>query len=404
MTDELLPAAHPIAFACDVHVDDQFLKRWIPEHAVATRCDICGRAEKRNIAAAVDELAAIIREGLERHWGDFNDELVPWGMGYDGSKVTQELLFEEEVTSDEALIPVLIDALPDRAWVQHNFFRLTPSERLSVAWTEFVTLIKHRSRFFFTLETADADDPDAMSPLDILRELGDAARTAGLLVHWPAGTRVFRARMHETEHFSDAWDLAALPEAKADAAAANRMSAAGVPMFYGADTADGAIAEASSAEQQDLKCVSTAEFEALRPLRILDLSAGIDIPSIFDTERGDDQAAMAFLRDFTRTAALRVARDGREHVDYVPTQVVCEFFRSVFRDGGSKLDGIAFPSTQLDGAVCVVLFVANDEVANENGRQAPRPESEAFLGPLNTGPAPLLRLAGVAQTRAKALE
>jgi len=321
LPETALPAERPIAVVCEAHVDDDFLKRWITENATAPGCDICGQRDERNLAADVGDLAAVVLQGLERHWGDFNDELVPWGMDYDGSMVTQELLFEEEVTSDAALIPVLISALPDHAWVQHDFFRLTPSERLSTAWTEFVRLIKHRSRFFFTLEAADADDPDALSPLDILGELGDAASTAGLLVEWPAGTKVFRARVHRADFFSDAWDLAALPEAKADAAAANRMSAAGVPMFYGARTSESASAEADSAEQENLGFLSLGEFEALRPFRILDLSAGFDIPSIFDTERGDDQAAMGFLRGFTDTVARKVARDGQEHIDYVPTQV-----------------------------------------------------------------------------------
>jgi hypothetical protein len=55
-------------------------------------------------------------------------------------------------------------------------------------------------------------------------------------------------------------------------------------------------------------------------------------------------------------------KDGREHIDYVPTQVVTEYFRHVFKDGdGQPVKGILYPSARQDGGVCCVLFFEADQ-------------------------------------------
>ena len=53
-----------------------------------------------------------------------------------------------------------------------------------------------------------------------------------------------------------------------------------------------------------------------------------------------------------------MSRDGLEHVDYVPTQVVTEWFRHVFQtEDGAHVDGVIYPSARFDGGVCCVLFL-----------------------------------------------
>ena len=52
----------------------------------------------------------------------------------------------------------------------------------------------------------------------------------------------------------------------------------------------------------------------------------------------------------------------REHIDYVPTHVVTECFRTAFRHGGTILDGIIHPSTQNPGGHSLVLFATRHSV------------------------------------------
>lgn len=48
-----------------------------------------------------------------------------------------------------------------------------------------------------------------------------------------------------------------------------------------------------------------------------------------------DRYAIEFLHSFVKSLAEKVERVEREYVDYVPTQVVTEFFPSTFRHGGA---------------------------------------------------------------------
>jgi len=54
--------------------------------------------------------------------------------------------------------------------------------------------------------------------------------------------------------------------------------------------------------------------------------------------------------------------DGYEHIEYVPTQVVTEYFRYVVPEIAIyKIDGIVYPSAKEGGKNCCVLFFDNDE-------------------------------------------
>ena len=50
-------------------------------------------------------------------------------------------------------------------------------------------------------------------------------------------------------------------------------------------------------------------------------------------------------------------KDGSEHIDYAPSQVVSEFFSHVFRTAlGEKIHGMVHPSAVHPGGKNVVLF------------------------------------------------
>lgn len=66
---------------------------------------------------------------------------------------------------------------------------------------------------------------------------------------------------------------------------------------------------------------------------------------------------MLFLLDFANKISERVEKDGREHIDYVPSQVVCEYFAKIFQpNDDSPLDGMAYESAARHGGTNIVLF------------------------------------------------
>ncbi|WP_315264419.1 RES family NAD+ phosphorylase, partial [Tannerella forsythia] len=54
-----------------------------------------------------------------------------------------------------------------------------------------------------------------------------------------------------------------------------------------------------------------------------------------------------------------IKHDNKIHIEYVPTQIMTEYFRYVFTEiSDIKIDGILYPSSQ-NGGNCYVLFFDN---------------------------------------------
>ena len=129
-------------------------------------------------------------------------------------------------------------------------------------------------------------------------------------------------------------------------------------MFYGAMDAETTIAEI--AEQG--KGVTVGLFRTAKPLVVVDFTKKLVLPSIFDIPRRGKRDVLRFVQGFVRDLQRPITKDGREHVDYVPTQIVTEYFRRTFPD--CNVDGLLYPSVKNDGGVCCVLFVEHDQCAD----------------------------------------
>jgi hypothetical protein len=69
-----------------------------------------------------------------------------------------------------------------------------------------------------------------------------------------------------------------------------------------------------------------------------------------------------FLHKFINDLVAPVSKDGREHVDYVPTQIVSEYFRYKFKsEKGSGIKGIKYPSVKDSGGTNLAVFSSNND-------------------------------------------
>ena len=132
-------------------------------------------------------------------------------------------------------------------------------------------------------------------------------------------------------------------------------------MFYGARTSITAVAE--TLEPRDER-YAIAEFRTTRPITVLDLTI-LPYVSLFDVGRTQLYDWAVFMRKFAADFRTPVARDGSEHIEYVPTQVVTEYIRSAVRHNGRPLDGILYTSARRARETCVVLFAEQEDVAPE---------------------------------------
>lgn len=144
----------------------------------------------------------------------------------------------------------------------------------------------------------------------------------------------------------------------------SRMSPPGIPMFYGAFDEETALLE--TIRKEGTHTVTTATFETLLPLKVLDLSDLPLVPSLFDPNSRHRRTGIKFLRSFVTDVAKPIDRGGSEQTEYVPTQIVTEYFRHVFRDAkGDPISGIAHPSSRKQGRVCCVLFFENEHCCDK---------------------------------------
>ena len=269
------------------------------------------------------------------------------------------------------------------------------SEAFDSGWERFVAHVKHRSRYYFLADPAAhpaQDEPyrEKLSVSEVPSYLGEAIRSVGLIRELHVDTRFVRARLSRRgDTYSCASALGTVPTEYANSA--NRMSPAGIALFYGsADTAT-AIAEVYDRANDPMKgaLASVGIFRPSRAVNMIDLSGAIILPSLFDEAARALREKVRLLNDFASAIAQPIMKDGNEHIEYTPTQIVTEYFRHVFPgDHSVTVDGIMYISSRRPVHMNYVLFVDNDhcidgyDVPSDEGLWLHLPEnSSSVWGP-----------------------
>jgi hypothetical protein len=68
------------------------------------------------------------------------------------------------------------------------------------------------------------------------------------------------------------------------------------------------------------------------------------------------------LNYFATELSKPIEKDDRAHIEYVPTQVITEYFRTEFRYQGRKIDGIRYRSARHVDHYSFVLFATQDDL------------------------------------------
>lgn len=356
------------AFVCDRHVDDHTLEAVIHENVTATDCDFCDRQGKEPFATDAHLILERISDALRRKWTDPNNVLFyddESERGYGGADVYDfESVLEAEGEwpfHGDAFEEFVLDAFRESTWTGDDPAVLTESEARHYSWQLFSETVKHDARFLFILleEPDEEDEPGYRLQLGgaMLRELGHLINRFGLVIDLPEGETLHRVRPHKPDE--DPTTARSLGTPPPEKASQSRMSPAGIPLFYSATDLPTAYAETVTEKTQVAKAVT---FTTSRAAHIVDLDRLPDVPSLFDLSDIRDRPSLGFLAGFRRDVSRSIERDDRIHIEYVPTQVVGEYLRHLFRDTyGNPVDGIAWESAQREGGRNVVLFVRNEQ-------------------------------------------
>ena len=329
-------------------------------------CDYCGSSSNKAIAVNLDEIVEHIACCIDTYWCNPAEELF-YDDGYEGEVLEiEDLLYQYgfELNSDE-LYEDIVGAFSDAHWCKRDYALLEESERLAYGWQDFRNAIKHRRRFTFWSMGPLNGDPDFDHPDDVpvgemLKIVEESVHKIGLITEIPTTEKIWRVRVHDKDKtLSKASDFASPPEKFAQQP--NRMSPAGVSMFYGAIDFGTACHETVEVKRASGRSVSGGYFTPTRPLSILDLTEKVEIPSFWEKGETRRRAIIKFLRQFAKDLSQPIPRENIEHIEYVPTQAFSEYFRfEVKTPDGKPVDGIRYTSSK-NGAACYVLFVEHEQ-------------------------------------------
>ncbi|MDA1000391.1 MAG: HEPN-associated N-terminal domain-containing protein [bacterium] len=370
---------------CSECFDDYALVDFINGNASSCTCDFCGQTGDVPIATKLEEVIRLIEESIHTEY-DMPHNHLPWDGREGGWQIaevydTHELLFEVigielPKDQDQKLAYMISGGITNTEWCEDEPLRLRESERLRYSWSDFCDLIKYEKRYLFmednrhSVVRGEFGSDDLLDPNEILGEISRICEEHELFVVVNAGISFFRAR-HQKDGKTLSGPLDFGPPPREKAIVANRMNPPGIPMFYVSTNAETALKEIAEGSAS----YAIAEFGFKKDILILDLTRLPSIPSIFDSENRPFRNELNFLHGFLRDVSKPVARDKKNHIEYVPTQVVTEYFRHHYSYQGKQIDGICYPSVQNSTGKSLVIFATQDDLVLPVDL---RPESDSW--------------------------
>jgi len=321
----------------------------------------------RPIAADAEAVVQLIAEYIGQEYEDAA-QMVPYESregGYQADTTDTDELLRWQIGLEEvnpAAWRYIVAGLPDVPWVQKDFFSLHPYDELRFGWNDFAEAVKHKTRYLFFEPPPRSKWPDreGIRPEDMLDKLGTILREARRVRTLKAGTILYRVRVHAAnESPSTLTELG--PPPPEVAIYANRLSPAGISMLYTAEDEATAIKETvDSSESPTDATIATIRLE--KDVRVVDLVKLRRVP-LFNTNLSQEERAhLRFAHTFARDVSKQIVKDGKEHIEYVPTQVVTEYLRFRFRSGGRPVQGLRYASARNNRGVNVALFFSNEDL------------------------------------------
>ncbi|NDI85477.1 RES domain-containing protein [Undibacterium crateris] len=370
-----------ICYCC---ISETYLASEIRSSGVEAECDYCGKSEP---SIGIDVLAEWIEEAFSDYYTRTADQPKTWQerlmadsesyYNWDREGMPVNEAIQEAAGIDEEPAADVLEILEERHAPYPDKDNIGEESEFSsdsyyecghptfiglhMEWHEFEQSLKTKARFFS--RTAEKLLAQVFGGIDRLKTR--AGRS--LVVNAGPGAQLdhlYRSRVFQAEDLLK--EALCRPDAHIGSpppkmARAGRMNAQGISVFYGATKVNVAIAEVRPPVGSR---VVAARFDITRELRLLDLTAANDVHeegSIFDPSFKERLHRAEFLRSLGLRMARPVMPDD-EGIDYLPTQAVADFLATA---NDPRLDGIIFPSAQVEKGCNVVLFHESARVAEE---------------------------------------
>lgn len=358
----------PENMVCANHIDETAIRLFINRTGTRGTCDYCGH---RKIVAELETIVQYIMDAVAYFYTDpanfmsYNSaEGGYMGNVFSASEILQEH-FQIDI-DDNKLFDDIFNSIDDnKPWSNEFEYYDHEGEIRLEHWGFFKEVIKNKSRYFFSSSLRFKTDFYALNAYDILKHIDSIVRQFKLITILPSGTTLYRCRQHAIkDKINEAKHLCSPPDEYA--IYPNRMSPAGISMFYGAFELETSLLETLNLADKKNTMYSYGVFKTRNDLKILDLSKCPPVPSMLEQRQWKKYYLITFLNAFIADLTRSIEKDGKSHIEYVPTQIVTEYFRYTFSTRKFRgLDGIIYPSSKHKGGVACVLFMDYEESLKE---------------------------------------
>jgi len=360
-----------LCFRC---VGEAFLKEEIRTQGGRGKCSYCGKTRQQyGIGAVADRVETAFEQHYQRTASEpdaiqymmLKDRESTYDWEREGEPTVWAIQNAADIKDQAAtdIQRILADRHADYDGIEpetefgdevHYEEKGTDDARWQEEWRNFERALKTEARFFS--QSAARLLASVFDGIDTMR----THEGRPLIVEAGPGQElnaIYRARVfqsHEKLEGALARADRHLGSPPSAAAAAGRMNARGISVFYGANSA---LVSLSEVRPPVGSHVVVARFEIIRSLRLLDLPAlsavTTDRGSIFDPTYNDRLERAMFLRNLSSRITRPVMPDD-EPAEYLATQAIADFLAT---ENAIPLDGIIFPSVQVAGeALNIVLF------------------------------------------------
>ncbi len=351
-------------FVCSNHIQDYAVIDFISRNAKEGICSYCYPEDQDGNVVQLEELTYFLEKGITYFFGEANNEGVAYDSeegGWLGTNVfdTDDLLLNELAIDidDSILFRDISCLLPDYSWCRKDPYKILEHKELAFDWNRFCDLVKHKIRYTFFL--AKSFDSERKELNQILFSIGDGVSDLNLTRKIDINTKIYRCRQHNLTEAEIAATFDGLTSPPImNAIYPNRMSPAGISMFYGAFDEETAVTEIYSlTDITEKPYITIGTFNVTKELLIVDFTK---LPQLsrFDETQRKHYYILLFFHSFVNDLSRKIKIDKENHIEYVPTQIMTEYFRYLY---SKPIDGIIYNSSKDTHGKCCVLFKDNEE-------------------------------------------
>ncbi len=314
-------------FCCKNCFSSNYLKEIIEGQGQIGNCDFCNSSDTPLISPGLlfplfqgilsnfyrdDESASVLVPLLE--------EVFPVQIFSQTIPERKELLLKSIITEEAESFSSIFEGTVS--------FRLEKENNTKNTWENFKREIKEENRYHIK---------NALN-LDMLEKQFSKSEVSQTI---PKGAIYYRARISENYGF-EIKDMGNPPAAKAKAGRANP---AGISYLYVADQLETTLYEARASL---LDFVTIGEFRVNEELKVLNLRDNTSL-DLFRWAESEEVEVYMFIFKLQEELS-KPYRNNDQDIDYIPTQYICEFIKSL------GYDGVEYQSSLFENGYNLAIF------------------------------------------------